>query len=229
MKLLNLFETPLLVLEKPEWVEKTIKITDQHINDSYKRILPELIKKREEIYGKNNLEKVKDFGASYHSLSLEDEKELLDLNSFIKKTSFDFLVAQGFNLKEYELFFTELWVQQFSKSGGGHHDTHFHWDNHISGFYFLKCSSKTSFPIFQDPRHGALMTKLPQQNENTKTYANEQMHIKPVPGTMIFFPSFLGHQFSVDAGIEDFRFIHFNLQAVRKKILKENYDLGKTY
>src|SRR6056300_1715655 len=201
MKLINLFETPLLVIEKPEWVEKTIKVTDRYINESYERILPELIKKREEVYGKDNLKKVKDFGASYHSLSLEDEKE-------------------------FKLFFTELWVQQFSKSGGGNHDTHFHWDNHISGFYFLKCSPKTSFPIFQDPRHGALMTKLPQKNENTKTYANEQMHIKPIPGTMIFFPSYLGHQFPVDIGIDDFRFIHFNLQAVRKKILKDSNDLG---
>src|SRR6056300_1875856 len=219
MKLINLFETPLLVIEKPEWVEKTIKVTDRYINESYERILPELIKKREEVYGKDNLKKVKDFGASYHSLSLEDEKELLDLNSFIKKTSFDFLVAQGFNLKEYELFFTELWVQQFSKSGGGHHDTHFHWDNHISGFYFLKCSSKTSFPIFHDPRHGAMMTKLPQKDGSKISVMSDQLHYRPKQGTLIFFPAYVPHQFAVDYGVEPFRFIHFNLQAVRNIIV----------
>ena len=218
MKLVNLFETPLLVIEKPEWVEKTIEITDRYINESYKRILPELIKKREEVYGKDNLEKVKDFGASYHSLSLENEKELLGLNSFIKKTSFDFLITQGFDLKEYKLFFTELWVQQFCKSGGGHHDTHFHWDNHISGFYFLKCSEKTSYPIFHDPRAGAMMTKLPMKDVNIASNMSDRVHIRPKPGTLVFFPAYVPHEFAVDMGIDPFRFIHFNLQAVRNPI-----------
>ena len=35
---------------------------------------------------------------------------------------------------------------------------------------------------------------------------------------MIFIPAYLEHQFSVDPGVEDFRFIHFNLQAIRKII-----------
>jgi hypothetical protein len=35
---------------------------------------------------------------------------------------------------------------------------------------------------------------------------------------MIFIPAYLTHEYIVDAGIEDFRFIHFNLQAVRKMI-----------
>ena len=48
-------------------------------------------------------------------------------------------------------------------------DTHVHWDNHISGFYFLKCSDKTSYPIFHDPRAG-MMTKLPQKDKNKIEY-----------------------------------------------------------
>jgi hypothetical protein len=35
---------------------------------------------------------------------------------------------------------------------------------------------------------------------------------------MIFFPAYINHGFTVDDGVDDFRFIHFNLQAVRKII-----------
>jgi hypothetical protein len=37
---------------------------------------------------------------------------------------------------DYELFWTECWVQHFAEKGGGHHEGHIHYDNHISGFYF---------------------------------------------------------------------------------------------
>ena len=108
--------------------------------------------------------------------------------------------------------------QEFASQGGGHHDTHIHWNNHISGFYFLKCSDKTSAPMFHDPRAGKMMTQLPEKDKNIVTLATEKVLLKPVPGTMMFFNSFLPHQFIVDNGVEPFRFIHFNLQAIPKNI-----------
>ena len=36
------------------------------------------------------------------------------------------------------------------------------------------------------------------------------------PGTLLLFNSWLPHQFSVDNGVDPFRFIHFNLQARKK-------------
>ena len=36
--------------------------------------------------------------------------------------------------------FSELWVQEFAKKGGGHHSAHIHWNQHVSGFYFLNIS-----------------------------------------------------------------------------------------
>ena len=125
----------------------------------------------------------------------------------------------GYDMKKYSMFFTELWVQEFSKNGGGHHDTHVHWDNHVSGFYFLKCSDKTSYPVFHDPRAGAMMTKLPQKDGAKVSPMSDQIHYKPVPGDLIFFPAYVPHQFTVDDGVDDFRFIHFNLQAIRNQII----------
>ena len=119
----------------------------------------------------------------------------------------------------YTMFFTEFWVQEFAKNGGGHHSTHVHWDNHISGFYFLKCNDKTSYPIFHDPRSGAMMTKLPHKDRNKLSHMSDMIHYRPKPGTLIFFPGYVPHEFAVDMGVEPFRFIHFNLQAVRNIIV----------
>jgi hypothetical protein len=38
----------------------------------------------------------------------------------------------------------------------------------------------------------------------------------------IFFNSYLGHEFVVDHGIEPFRFIHFNIQAVPKQLINND-------
>ena len=72
-----------------------------------------------------------------------------------------FLDYVKLNPKNHQLDYTEMWVQQFADHGGGHHETHVHWDNHISGFYFLKCSDRTSVPVFHDPRAGRMMLNLP--------------------------------------------------------------------
>ena len=50
---------------------------------------------------------------------------------------------------------------------------------------------------------------------------HEQFHIKPKPGTLIIFPGYLEHEYAVDFGIEPFRFIHWNIQAVPKEMAKD--------
>ena len=135
-------------------------------------------------------------------------------NKFILNTAKNILDAQGFDLTNHKLKYTEMWVQEFTRAGGGHHDTHIHWNNHISGFYFLKCSDKTAQPIFHDPRPGKMMIQLPEKEEDKITYASSKMVLKPKPGSLIMFNSFLPHQFPFDLGVEPFRFIHFNIQAL---------------
>ena len=202
---IDLFKTPIYTIEKPKWVNKVNKACDKYVKESYAR---------------DNKGK-KDFGHSYHSGPLTGDKNLKELQDYIGATTHNLLNEWGCDLEQYKVYFTEFWVQEFSKRGGGHHDTHIHWDNHLSGFYFLKCSSKTSYPVFHDPRSAAMMTKLPMKNQSEVNYNMTSFHLTPKPGTLVFFPAYVPHQFTVDNGSEPFRFIHFNLQAVRKIIVGE--------
>jgi len=125
----------------------------------------------------------------------------------------------GFDMSGHQLFTTEMWVQEFAKKGGGHHTLHTHWNGHISGFYFLKASEKTSLPLFEDPRPGNLMNLLPEADKSKVTYASSAINYKVRPGAMIFFPSYMPHQYIVDMGYDPFRFIHWNCQAIPKGVL----------
>ena len=99
---------------------------------------------------------------------------------------------------------------------------HIHWNQHVSGFYFLKCSDKTSYPVFHEPKTGARCTKLKMKPDLKGVWAgHEQFHLRPKPGTLIIFPGYLEHEYAVDFGIEPFRFIHWNIQAVPKEMAKD--------
>ena len=213
------FATPVWSIEKPEWVDEVNKVCDEYIDEAYKREKPN-IAERKKWLGNKYWNKAKDIGMSYHSGPLQGDQRLKFLFDYIGQTSWNCLEASGFELKDYTAFFTECWVQEFSKNGGGHHNSHVHWDNHISGFYYLKCSEYTSYPVLHDPRPGAMMTKLPQKDKSKVTFASEAVHYKPKPGTLIFAPAYLVHEYSMDSGLEPFRFIHFNIQAVRNMIIE---------
>jgi len=207
------FGTPVYSVELPELVKDLNKESDLFINES-KKINKKIINDKEKIL----MKKVKDFGMSYHSSSLINLPQFKLLQDYVSKRSYEILDHMGYDLSQYNLFWTEFWVQEFAEKGGGHHEGHIHYDNHISGFYFLKCSDKTSFPIFHDPRPAKLMTQLPLKNQKEVNFGTQMINYRPKPGTLILFPSFLEHQFFVDYGIEPFRFMHFNLQAIRKII-----------
>ena len=58
------------------------------------------------------------------------------------------------------------------------------------------------------------MTKLPLLDKNKISSGSESVHYKIKPGDMIIFPGYFNHEFTVDPGLEPFRFIHWNIQYV---------------
>jgi len=197
------FSTPIYSFENKKFLELD-NIFDNYINYAIKR---------DSVKFKNKT----DFGWSYHSEKLTGDTDLTEFQSFIEDKCFDLLNRQGYDLSKHKLRFDDFWVQQFSKSGGGHQDTHIHGNSHMSGFYFLRCSEKTSFVKFHDPRPAKMATQLPEKNEDNVTLASKQIHIKPMTGHFVFFNSYLPHQFTIDDGTDDFRFVHFNVQAITDK------------
>ena len=207
------FKCPIWFGDAPEFVNEIDKVSDKYIDEAIKNLQPDIDKR-------NKTNKTKgDLGSVYHSTSLIGDPAFKVLTDYIGATSNNLLMEMGFDMRGHQLFTTEMWVQEFAKDGGGHHTLHTHWNGHMSGFYFLKASDKTSVPLFEDPRAGNVMNLLPELDKSKVTYASSAIHYKAKPGRMIFFPSYMPHQYTVDMGVEPFRFIHFNCQAIPKGVL----------
>ena len=202
------FHTPIWTEHKPEFLKSINKASNKYIKEA---------KNREKKY----IKKHGDFGTSYHSTPLLEDNDFRDFQDYLGKKSWEFLDHSGFDMTKYSTMWSEMWVQEFAKKGGGHHSAHIHWNCHVSGFYFLKCSEQTSFPIFHDPRTGARCTKLHLKQSNGIYSGTELVNYKPKPGQLIIFPSYLEHEFSIDYGKAPFRFIHWNIQAVPKGMIKD--------
>ena len=196
--------------EKPEFVKSLNKASDKYIKAAKK--MPEV---------KKYLKQFGDFGTSHHSTPLTQDNDFLDLRNYIGQKSWEFLDHSGFDMPQYQTMFSEMWVQEFAKKGGGHHSAHVHWNQHVSGFYFLKCNEKTSYPIFHEPRGGARATKLRMKNQKGIWPGTELVNFRPKPGTLIIFPGYLEHEYAVDHGKSPFRFIHWNITAIPKEMAKD--------
>lgn len=212
------FSTPIYFDLKHEWVEKLIFLTDPYIEYS-KNKEKENIEKRIKEDGYKN-----DIAMSYHSDDLESDTKFDFLHKYIAEKSKYVLDDMGYDMDSYNLIYTESWVQEFSHNGGGGHWFHTHANSHITAFLFLKSSDKTSRPMFQDPRTSHLGLKLKEKDMDKVTNASDIVNYSTTPGTLMLFPSYLSHAYSTDHGIEPFRFMHFNLRAIEKELLRVKYD-----
>jgi len=213
LQLEEYFRCPIWFADEPAFVDDLNKASDKYIEASKKNLKPAINKRNKEFGNKG------DMGHVFHSTSLINDPNFKQLQDYVGATAQNLLNEMGFDLTNYQVFITEMWVQEFAKNGGGHHTLHTHWNGHMSGFYFLKASEKTSMPLFEDPRPGNVMNLLPEKDKTKITYASSQINYKAKPGRMIFFPSYLPHQYIVDMGYEPFRFIHWNCQAIPKGVL----------
>ena len=210
------FSTPVWSADCSIFLKPMLKLTDRYLKASRKKALQDAIKKRDEMLNAT----LDDFGMSNHSESFNYDPKAKKFVDFCGQRSYEFLDWCGFDLRNHSLHFSECWVQEFSHKGGGHHETHVHWNQHVSGFFFLKCSNKTSLPVLHDPRPGAMMTKLPEKDGTKISFANPAVHYKVKPGMMVLVPGYTPHQYPIDMGLEPFRFVHWNIQAVPSVISK---------
>ena len=206
------FASPVYIEEKPEWVNKLNNLSNPYIKQA-RDDQKENNQKRLEHGYKN------DIGMTYHSGPLEPDENFRFFHDHVAQKSRWCLDDMGYDMSHYSLVYTESWVQEFSFNGAGHHWFHTHGNNHISGFFFLKASEKTSRPFFQDPRTAHVPLKLKEKEPTKISNANDIVNFNVKPGTLMLFPAYMSHAYMVDHGIEPFRFIHINIRAVEKDIL----------
>ena len=110
MEINNFFWTPIWTEQKTEFVNSLNKVTNKYIKKA--KNTPE---------AKEWIKKHGDFGRSYHSTPLTIDNDFLDFRSYVGQKSYEFLDQMGYDMQQYQLMFSEMWVQEFAKKGGGYH------------------------------------------------------------------------------------------------------------
>ena len=62
------------------------------------------------------------------------------------------------------------------------------------------------------------MCRLEERKPLEVTDSSPFIHCKVEPGSIIIFPGYLPHEFSLDSGKDSFRFIHWNFQFLPRSI-----------
>lgn len=144
------------------------------------------------------------------------------LKKKLKKCSLNILNHMGYDLNNYKIILKNYLINKLFENKKKSFKQLKENIHHISGFYFLKCTNKDLFLLFNDPRLIKASTQLPLKNEFDVTFGSSFIEYKPQVGNLILFPSFLQHQFSVNYNTKSFKFIYFTLQAVEKNVYNKS-------
>ena len=149
------------------------------------------------------------------TVSLEHDPAIFDVASYFTETSVEILERQGYNTSLYN-FYPTLWAQ--SVVSPGYHDIHTHPQSCMAALYYLQIPENGSVPVFEDPRIGKNVSMLePTPSENITDSTSLIHFANVIPGTMLFFNSWLPHSLSQSRTDIPTKFIHMCLLHERKR------------
>ena len=103
------FKCPIWWADEPKFVKKLNKASDKYIKDAQKN-LKKQIDNRNKKFGDKG-----DMGHVFHSTTLINDPKFKELQDYIGATANNLLGEMGFDLTNYQVFTTEMWVQEFAK------------------------------------------------------------------------------------------------------------------
>lgn len=204
-----LFTCPLFVIDKPEFLDVTRKISKKFISKRKKEI------ELNPIY------------PVYMTESINFDPEMLDFSNYVLQCAWNILNSQGYSMDIFNTYFTEMWTQEH------HHmslmEKHIHGNGSvISGFYFLDCPKDSCRVIFHHPNDAKVISNLPERNFLEVTHASNMINFEPIEGRLMFTNSWLPHSFSKNESKKPMRFIHFNIAVEPYLQQNSTYDKPQT-
>jgi len=189
------FTTPLYTSDKPEFLEATKQVTDEHL---------EFIRQTQ---------KLNEIYPAHMTANIYTDPRMAAFCQFVGEQSWYILYGQGYAMKNLSISIESVWCQEHYKHSLMEQHTH-NGVIQIVGFYFIDCPEGSSNIMFHDPRPAKVQISLPEDNQNYITPASNVVGFAPKPGQFFFTNSWLAHSFSRHASDEPIRFIHFNMMVV---------------
>lgn len=188
-----LFSSPIYFTEKPEFLDSVKEVSEEYISKAKSE------KEYNEIY------------PVYMTSNYFHEERIKDFVNYVGQSAWSILDAQGYDMQNFSLTFSEMWSQEHYKHSSM--EQHAHPNSHVVGFYFLETPDEGSRAVFHDPRAGKIMIDLPQKDQSVATLSSQMINYTPRPGLLIFAPAWLAHSFTRHGSEEPIKFVHFNMYA----------------
>jgi uncharacterized protein (TIGR02466 family) len=188
------FQTPVYREERPEWVSHVLKNADRYYAEQKKT------------NKENNM-----MWPVTQTVHMGNDPELFFLSDYFAKTATELLRQQGYFIDPFEFYTSCMWGQEIEKNGM--HEPHVHANAQMCGLFFLEAPEGGSFPIFSDPRPAKAMAEFMMVDSEVRLGTPKIYFNNMVPGTFMFFNSWLPHQFSINQSDRPTKFIHFTLNC----------------
>jgi uncharacterized protein (TIGR02466 family) len=199
-----LFSSPVYIFYKQEFLNSVKKVSEENLKKISGRV--------DDIYP---VEMTSNFF---------DDIRISEFVHFVGSTAWDILDDQGYDMKQYSVFFSEMWTQKHYKHSLM--EPHIHgFGSQLVGFYFLEVPKKSSKLVFHDPRSGKVQNNLLEKDTNVASHGSIAINFNPEPGMLVLSNSWLPHSLSRHPSKEPIKFVHFNLMAD----LKPNFSNNNNY
>ena len=192
LEAIPLFTCPVFMMDKPEYLDVTRKISKKFI-----------AKRKKETELNPNY-------PVYMTESINYDPEMLEFANFVAQISWDILNSQGYAMDLFSTYFTEMWAQEHHQNSTM--EKHIHGNGAvISGFYFINVPKDSSRVIFHEPKDSKTITNLPERNMSEATHASSLINFVPKEGQLMITNSWLPHSFTKNESKKPISFIHFNI------------------
>lgn len=130
-----------------------------------------------------------------------------DLKKRLDKQAAAFAAEVAFDLKGRRLVMDSLWVNVLKP--GGAHTSHIHPHSVISGTLYVRTPPGAGALKLEDPRL-AMMMAAPTRTPDAPEILQPFVYLKPAPGTIFMWESWLRHEVMANQGREARMSVSFN-------------------
>jgi uncharacterized protein (TIGR02466 family) len=193
-----------LFFSTPIWVSKI----DNHenINEEMSRYITDLQNKDPQGVIKSNFK-------GWHSKDFKlKEDEPAKFISNISKNINTALNDMSWDLTSQFVKITNMW--SIINEGGALNQKHHHSNSDISAAYYVSAYENCGDIVFYDPRHARVYKSPVAKSPNTLNATINS--VKPVPGLLVLFPSYLEHSVNPNLSNKKRIVISFNLSLEKK-------------
>ena len=193
-----------LFFSTPIWVSKI---------DNHENINEEMSKYITDLQNKDPQGVIKSNFKGWHSKDFKlKEDEPAKFISNISKNINTALNDMNWDLTSQFVKITNMW--SIVNEGGALNQKHHHSNSDISAAYYVSAYENCGDIVFYDPRHARVYKSPVAKSPNTLNATINS--VKPVPGLLVLFPSYLEHSVNPNLSNKKRIVISFNLSLEKK-------------